>query len=141
MAIDVPNDEGTLGLERKKFGLNFNNKVVVRVEDEAGQVALQQILAALGGAAQVEPDVVRQTSIKDTELSFALPTNTIEFRIQAVNDSKLKIAFNSGDIALGKYWTVWPGNEEVVRHLFQSQTIYVETSKDDVVELKTFRTV
>lgn len=140
MAIDIPRESGTLGLERDKFGLNANNKVVVRTEDESAQSLLNQILSALGGAAQVEAETTRQSLMQSTVTAIALPQNTIEFRIQAVEGSKFKLAFNAGDIALGNYWTVWPGNCEVVRHLFQLQTIYVETSKDDVIELVTFKT-
>lgn len=141
MAIEVPKDRGTLGLERDRFGLNSNNRVVVRVEDEDGLGLLQAILTALGGSTNTQATQTSQATIANTQVAIVLPADTVEFRVQARGESKMKLSFSPGGIAAGDYLTVWPGNCEVVQQFFQSQTIYVETSKDDVLEVTSFANV
>lgn len=53
MATDIDPNKETRGLENDKFAINFNNKVIVRVEDEAAIEVLKAILIELGGVGGV----------------------------------------------------------------------------------------
>lgn len=55
---------------------------------------------------------VKKGVAKDTEKEFILPEETMGYFVQSRNQNKLKIAFESGDIANGDYITVFPNGWE-----------------------------
>jgi hypothetical protein len=67
--------------------------------------------------------------LANTEYSLSLQTDLKQLRIKARNSSKLKIAFVSGDIALGDYWTINKGCVENIDAIsFTGKILYIESN-------------
>lgn len=82
------------------------------------------------------PNIANVTAnIKNTEYSYTFPVNTKKYKISARGNSKIKLAFNSGESATN-FVTIHPGNSYEESGLNVSITVYFQTSKDsEVIEI------
>ncbi len=111
-------------------------KVAQRVDDPVGNILLDGILNALGGASYVTPTIFNVSCASNaTEYSQALPANTKCFILKARNASKINFSYSLGT-TLTNYISVPSGAVFEDKNLYSSQTIYFTCSKNsEVVEI------
>lgn len=120
--------------DRNSFIDNENGQVSRSVVDEEGNRLLDQINNALGGASNTSPSIYNINTVENTEVAQALPSNTKYFVISARGNSRIQLAY----VALGSgsnFRTIWPGAEFRDSNYYTNQTLYFQTSKDDIIEL------
>lgn len=119
-------------LEFDKFDQNSSNETVVRVLDKDVLTALNN----LGGASNGVPVIYNVTvGLANTEFSQALPGNCKEFFLKARGNAKIQVSYTSGDSGLN-FITVPPGAVFNDENFYVSQTIYFQTNKPDVIEIR-----
>lgn len=94
------------------------------------------------GSSIKNPTTLRYTiASTNTEESISLPSGTKAYRIQNVGSRLIKIAYATGDIASGKYFTLFPfGPLDPIGIINQnSVTIYLESSGLETIELDIWR--
>ena len=105
-----------------------------RVSDEQAKVLLAQILSALGGSADTTTSVTRvAVAVANVEFSFPLPANTKEFRISSPDTVVTRLAFTANGTTLNEYRTIEAGEEYINNQFYQSQTLYLNCNRANVV--------
>ncbi len=133
---DIDPCRGTLVLENEKFALNSNSDVVIRVADDDALVALQAILAAVGGSVSVTRTIYNVAlGPVNTEQSQVLPANTKGVLIKTRGRAPLKLAFSVGQS--GTNYVSVPGRAVYSDdYMSGSLTVYFQSPQtSDVVEI------
>jgi len=82
----------------------------------------------LQGSKNVKISVV-DAILSNNEYSHPLQTDLKQLRIKSRNNAFLKIAFVSGDIASGDYWTISKGVCDNIDAIsFSGKNLYIESS-------------
>lgn len=77
-----------------------------------------------------------------TEESYVLEDNVNQLFIKSRSSNILKISFVSGDIALGKYWTIPKGcGESILSIDFIGKILYIEASTTCEIEVMQLYTI
>lgn len=84
------------------------------------------------------PLIQNVATIADTEVAINFPAGTKRFLVKARGNSKAQFSYVNGGSGT-TYWTEFPGfTLDEVNVDRQSTTIYVQTSKNDVLEIKSW---
>lgn len=116
---------------------NINGQVSRSVVDEQGNDLLQQILTSLGGSTNTSPVITNINTLANTEVTINLPSNTKMYILKARGNSKIQLAYTVGE-SNTNFITIWPGAEWKDINLYQSQSIYIQTTKSDIIEIVTY---
>lgn len=119
------------------FTPDKNGDAARNVVDIESHEILTAINAAVGGSTDTTVTINNISTTSGIEASQALPVNCKGFLIRARSKSKTQVAFTSGQTNTA-FFTIWPGSTYEDKNFFQTQTIYFQTSKDDILELIAF---
>lgn len=79
--------------------------------------------------------------LANTETPYPLENGIAQLFIKSRTVTKLKYAFQSGNIASGDYWTIPKGCNDTISDLsFTGKIIYIQADDACIVELKQFYT-
>jgi len=97
--------------------------------------ALERVIAALNGTADTDSQIHNISIVAGIETSFALPTNTKKFLIRSRECGEIK--FSYGATTDTEFLTIPAGSSFEDISFYQSQTIYFQSSKNDIIEIVT----
>ena len=105
---------------------------------------MTQIAGVAGGLPALKnPTTLRYTiTVINTEETVALPSGTRTYIIKNVGKKFVKVAYDTGDIALGSYYTLAPFEERQVPGTLRgniSTTLYVSSPGLETIELDIWR--
>lgn len=110
-----------------------------RVNDQIAHTKLDSIAAALGAATTTTPTIFNVSVVAAaSEVSQALPANCKRFIIKARGNSKLQLAYSSGQSGT-TYVTIPAGAVFEDTSFYTSQTLYFQSSKaGETVEITAY---
>ena len=79
----------------------------------------------------------KSVPVPNTEVSQVLPANTKEFLVKSRLGGTIKLAYSSGDTGV-LYLTIPSGTAYSDKNFYAAVTVYLQSSKVDVVELVCF---